>query len=137
MDVSNLVNYEHHYPLELVHPVTEEKIGITVQIRSVESDEAKRVLRKQLDKLYERRQRGKMIKGSAEIDREVEKVAACIAGWDWGDNTWHGEKPEFSTEKATEIPHSEGWIFGQVNEAANDISNFTPASATSSGKRSV
>ncbi|MGQ3299642.1 phage tail tape measure protein [Reyranella sp.] len=46
MDISNLVDYEQLFALELKHPKTDEPLGITFQIRSSGSERAKEVQRK-------------------------------------------------------------------------------------------
>lgn len=132
MDIAKLVDYESTFKLELVNPVTEEKVGITFEMRSVESAASKKVLRKHLDEVIERQQRNKLIKGADTIRRELEKVAACIASWDWGSNTYNGVKPELSMKKAVEILEEQGWIFAQASEACNKVANFTATSATPS-----
>jgi hypothetical protein len=125
MDISQVVDYEHLFALEIVHPKTEEPTGIVFQMRSSESAEAKKVQRKHIDTIYERRQRGKLIKGSAEVDREIERVASCIASWDWGDHEWKGQKPELSMKTAIEVLTEAGWIYAQAKEACDTVANFS------------
>ncbi|PSM18219.1 hypothetical protein [Nitratireductor sp. StC3] len=125
MDIAARFDYERHFPLELVFPDSEKKSGIVFQIRSASSGEAKKVVRKHLDKVTERRQRGKLIKGDMALQQELEKAASYIASWDWGDHTYKGEKPEFSFRKAVEILDEQDWVYEQVMEAANKVANFT------------
>ena len=134
MEVSGIIEYERLFSLELLHPSTEEPLGIKLQIRSAASKEAKAVLRKHLDENTERTQKRKLIKGSVLEQQELEKTASYIASWDWGSNTWRGKKPEFSMASAIEILEAEGWIYGQVSEAANTIANFTTDSVKNSPK---
>lgn len=136
MDIAALFNYEQTFPLELVNPATDEKIGITFQIRSAESDEAKKVQREQIDEMLERQQRGKLIKGEQAINRELEKAVSFVASWDWGENTYGGEKLEFSRKNVRRVLSEQGWIYGQVVEAGGNLRNFTTSSATSSAKAS-
>lgn len=125
MEISGLFNYEALFPLELVNPATDEKLGIVFQIRSASSPEAKKVLRKHVDEITERVQRGKLVKGETRLKHELEKAASWIAGWDWGGHTYGGEVPKFSFAKAVEILDREDWIYAQVAEAANNLANFT------------
>lgn len=125
VDLAKLFDYETTFPLDLKHPATEEKLGIRLQIRSSASSEVKAVIRKHLDANVERSQRGKLIKGSARLRQEIEKTAACIAGWDWGSNQYNGSVPEFSFARACDILDAEDWIYSQVAEAANNLGNFT------------
>jgi hypothetical protein len=98
-----------------------------MQIRSAGSDAAKKVLRQQTDRNLERRIKNKMPKSQQLEQEELEKAASYIASWDWGKHTWKGKKPELTMKTAMEILEAEGWIFGQVVEAANKIENFSPA----------
>ncbi len=124
MDLSKIVNSEQLYTLELLHPTTDEPIGVTFQIRSMDSDPAKAVQRKIIDETYERRRANKTIKAKETVTNEYRKAAACIAGWDWGENEYNGSIPQYSEEKALEILTEQDWIFTQVLEAANKLSNF-------------
>lgn len=134
MDVAGIFNYEQLFRLELTRPDTDEPIGITFMIRSASSKEAKEVIRKHLDAMTERQQRGKLIKGEMRLQQELEKAASWIASWDWGDNTYKGSKPEFSFKKALEILEAEDWIYAQVSEAANNLANFSTASGKPAAK---
>lgn len=134
MELSGLVEYERLYKLDLLHPVTDAPLGITFQIRSAGSREAKAVLRKHTDENTERAQKRKIIKGSVLEHQELEKAASYIASWDWGDNTWNGTKPELSMKTAIDILEAEGWIYAQVTEAASTIANFTATSEQPSKK---
>lgn len=125
MDIAGLFDYEALYELSLAHPKTEEPLGIVFMIRSASSPEAKKIRNQHVDVILERQQRGKLIKGKTAIQRELEKAASYIADWDWGENTYQGEIPEFSFKKAMEILESEDWIFEAVVEAANELGNFT------------
>jgi hypothetical protein len=136
VDIASIFDYEQTFPLELVNPTTDEKIGITLQIRSAESDEAKKVQRSQIDDMLERQQRGKLIKGEQAIGRELDKAVSFVASWDWGGNTYKGEALDFSAKNVRRVLSEQGWIFGQVTEAANSLRNFTTGSQTTSAKGS-
>lgn len=125
MELSNFIEYERLFVLELRNPLTDAPLGIVFQIRSAGSAEAKAVLRKHADKNLARLQKNKLVKSSDLEEQELEKAASYIASWDWGEHTWHGEKPKFSMEKAIEIMKDASWIYAQVVEVANDIANFT------------
>ncbi len=129
MEISNLVEYERLFTLDILHPVTEKPTGITCQIRSAGSKEAKAVIRQHTDDNLERSQKRKLIKGSTLERQEVEKAASYIASWNWGENTWQGKVPEDAFKAKVEVLEAEGWFFGQVVEAATTIANFTTASA--------
>ena len=125
MELSGIVNYERLFTLKLVHPVTDEPLGITFKIRSAGSKEAKAILRKHIDENLEYQRKNKTIKGEMLERQEAEKAASWIASWDWGDHTYKNTKPVLSMETAVQILMAEGWIYNQVSEAANTIANFT------------
>ncbi|MFG1413471.1 hypothetical protein V5G24_20385 [Xanthobacter sp. VTT E-85241] len=129
MDIASLFSHESLFPLHLKHPTTEAPLGIVFNLRSASSDEVKKIVRKHLDERTERSQRGKLVKGDTLIKHEVEKVAASIASWDWGGNSYKGEAPEYSLKKAAEILEAEDWIYAQVSEATNNLANFSTGSA--------
>ena len=132
MDISKLVDAEAIFDLELLHPVTDEPLGITMKIRSAGSDAAKRVLREHTNKQIERNIKGKKPTSEQLEAQELEKAASYIASWDWGKETYDGKVPVLSMKTAIEIMDKEGWIFGQVVEAANKIANFSPSSEQTS-----
>lgn len=134
MEISGIVEYERLYELNILHPVTEKPTGIICRIRSAGSHEAKSVLRQQTDANLERSQKRKLIKGATLEQQEIEKAAAYIASWDWGDNTWHGKVPEDDYKSKMDILEAEPWFFTQVVEAATSIANFTATSAKTSPK---
>jgi hypothetical protein len=132
MEISNLIEYERLFTLELVHPATEKPIGITCQIRSAGSKEAKAVIRQHTDDNLERSQKRKVIRGSTLERQEIEKAASYIASWNWGENTWQGQAPADDFRTKVAILEAEGWIFGQVVEAATEVANFTATSGRGS-----
>lgn len=132
MDLSKRVDYELLYDLELRDPDTDQPLGIVFKLRSAGSDAVKQILREQTNKNLERRIKGKMPKADQLEREELEKAAACIASWDWGSHTWKGKKPDLSMKMAMEVLDEQGWIFGQVSEAANKVANFSPASPATS-----
>lgn len=137
MEISGIVNYETLFTVDIKHAVTDESVGVVMKIRSAGSDEAKKILRSQTNKNLERRVKGKVPK-SEQLERdELEKAASYIESWDWGSNTYNGKVPELTMSIAIEILEKEGWIFGQVVEAANKIENFSQGSQKGSAKKSA
>lgn len=127
MDLSKIINNEQLYTMELLHPLTEEPMGVTFKIRSSDSAEAKAVQRRHIDEIYERNRSGKPLKAKDSIQRDIEKAASFVAGWDWGQKKYEGSVPEYSQEKVIDVLTKEGWIYLQVMEAANKLANFTQA----------
>lgn len=126
MAIANLVKYDSTFDLELTHPTTGEPIGVTFQIRSESSPEAKAVFRRQLDKYSQETQRKKTISSEKLEGFELEKKAACIAGWDWGGQEFEkgGGVLEHNTENCIKVLRYD-WIFTQVANASADLANFT------------
>ena len=135
MDLSQLVVPDQPYRLELIHPVNKEPLGVFFDIRSAESDEVKAVVRQSLNERMSKRART-MTAQDVE-DELIERAAASIMRWDWGDHELDGEKPKHSHAKACEVLRKYGWIFDQVSAAAEDRANFTRKSSKNSAKPSA
>lgn len=149
MDISQVIDYEKLFVLEILHPITDEPIGLTMEIRSSGSEKCKAIYRKHTDELLEMRYKGKRPKGKQSEKEELERTAACIASWNWGkapdkevdgqiipgeQATYRGEKPELTMKKAIEVLDRISWIYAQVKEAAGAQENFTPDSETKSSE---
>lgn len=128
MDLAKIFDYEKTVTLELKNPTTEKLVGVTMEIRSSSSPEAKRVQMEELDKQSERRQKGKLIKAEQAIKAEVRKAASCIASWDWGKIQYDGSVPELTMTNAMKILDEQDWIYEQVVDKAGSIANFTATS---------
>jgi hypothetical protein len=132
MDISQLVNSEDLFKLDLVSPVDDKPIGITFMIRSNASDAVKRVIRQHGDKFLGSRKKKLTI---SKVEEELlDKAAAAIASWDWGEHDWKGDKPVLTFETAREVVSEADWIYDQVSAASEDRANFTKSSQTGSAK---
>lgn len=118
MDISQLVQYERAFPLELKHPVTGEKVGVTFNVRHIDCSAATAVV--------DRQSAGEVLEASS-TDRSLEVLAACIESWDWGKHTFNGEKLELTPENALLVLKSSPWINRQVLAATGRIANFMNA----------
>jgi hypothetical protein len=132
MDISKLVNSEDLFELHLVDPKSEERLGIRFMVRSSESDAVKKVVRQHSDKFLSSRKK-KLTTDKVEAEY-LDRAAASIASWDWGDHNWKGSKPELSFELAREVVSEAGWIYDQVSAASEDRANFTKSSEKGSAK---
>src|SRR5690625_1284819 len=126
MAISDLVQYEATFDLDLKHPINGEDLGIVFHVRSAECDAAKKVLRVTLNKQLAAQKKGKNLSIQEGEEYELKRVSACMAGWDWGDQEFiKGEgAPEFTPENVDAVLKVE-WIYKQVSEAISDIANFT------------
>lgn len=127
MAIANLVQYDSTFDLELTHPLTGEEIGVLFKIRSDSSPEAKQVFRRQVDHYAQEQQRSKRVKSEKLEQYELEKKAACIAGWDWRGNDALEDGDgglEYNKANCIEILKVD-WIYNQVAAASADLANFT------------
>lgn len=126
MDISKLVNSEDLFELQILHPATEEALGISFMIRSAESNEVKKIVRQHSDRFLASRKK-KLTTSKVEAEY-LDKAAASIASWTWGEQQWKGEQPELSFDKAREVVEEAGWIYDQVAAASEDRANFMRSS---------
>jgi hypothetical protein len=132
MDIGKIVNREQLFDLELKHPGTDAPLGVTFMIRSMNSEEAKAVLREHTNANLKRTLKGKTVTAERLERQSLEEAAACIASWQWGGHTYHGSVPELDMKTAIRLLEVEDWIFQQVIAAARDIENFSQGSAKGS-----
>lgn len=125
MEISGLVQNEELFRLDVEHPKTGKPVGITIMVRSAGSDAAMAVVRQQTDGLLERQQRRKLIDAERVEENELDQAVSYVASWDWGSNTYEGQKPDSDPKTIRAIFRKEGWIYAQVVGAARDIANFT------------
>ena len=119
------------FPVELIHPVTSEPVGITFHIAPFEADAtADWYMRTQAQ--YERMKSGEVSADKiAEIDAQViiKRCAAAIRKWEWNDNSFGklGVNPECTIENRIAVLSAEGasWIVDQVFQAGVKAENFT------------
>jgi len=127
MDILSLIRSDQTFPLELLHPATEEPLGITVHIRSDQSDEVKRATRANQDKVNLRLQKGKTIKSAMGEANATERVMAMIADWEWNSDLplVEGEGKPDCNEKNKRLLAENDYFFDQIEEAATTAANFT------------
>ncbi|WP_174804349.1 hypothetical protein [Martelella limonii] len=137
MDISKLHDKSHLFSLDIVNPETDEPVGISMKIRSVSSDDVSAVIRRHTNENVELRQKGKTLSAKKLEEQEAEKTAACIASWDWGENTYGNlGVPADTWENKVKVLIEQGWIYQQVAEAANTFGNFTTQSGKAASKPS-
>lgn len=132
MDFSTLVDYEKLHELELLHPGTEEPLGVRFWMRSIDSAKAERVLLENTDKQIERFAKRKLPTATQGKKGELERLAACVARWEWGEHTFEGTKPELSLATAVRVFEKMPWVERQAREAAESVKNFTMPSGSGS-----
>lgn len=135
MDLAKRFNYEATFPLQIIDPVSKEELGIRFDIRSNSSPEAKRVERQILDEGMQSTIQGKTPDSASTVANEIRKAASYVAGWDWGEHSYNGKKPECSPEMVSKVLDEQDWLFSQVVGAARKLANFTGQPATTVAKR--
>jgi hypothetical protein len=124
MDISKILNREELFSLDLRGPDGEDLLCIRFMIRSAESDVVREVLRKHGNMFLATSRTKKLTAEKIEAEL-VEKAAAAIASWDWGEHEWRGQRnPELTFATAQDVLTEAGWIYDQVAAASEDRMNF-------------
>lgn len=131
-DLSKLVDTEHLYALHLHYPGNDAvMIPLTMQVRSSGSARVREINLRHGTERINKRVKGKNLDAGKLEREEYERVAACIASWEWGKDKdgnqfdWKGSVPELTMAKAIEVLSEAEWIYEQVKEAADNVANFT------------
>lgn len=137
MDIANIMDVEKPYTFELLHPATEEPVGVKITVRSLGADETLAQHKKYTDKDIERIHRRKIPTTDQLTVESIDKAVSYIIDWDWysEDFTWADKKkPEFNPRLAKQIMSHKnmGWFYEQVVKAATTVTNFIPPSETKS-----
>lgn len=123
MDISTLIPSERI--IEIKHPVSEQPLGVRVNIISLNDDRMKQIRRRFINKRIELEKRGKSFKADDIEANEIDLLVACITGWDWyGDITFNGSKPDFTELNVRNVLNSLSWFKDQVSEAVGDEKAF-------------
>lgn len=123
MDISNLKPVERI--VEILHPVTGEKLGITVSILSLNDERMAQIRRKIQNKRIELEKRNKTFKADDLEENELELLCASMTGWVWdGEADYHGEKPAFNEKNVKAVLKELPWFRQQITEAIGDEKAF-------------
>lgn len=118
-------------PIEILHPVTGEPLGITINILGRDSDEFKRVTTEQSRRRLKAMTKSGTFKADAVPVAEIEKdgVAALVAvttGWSPAIVIQPGEPASlFSKENCVKLYNRHPYIKEQVDAAVNERANFS------------
>ena len=123
MDLANIKPVERI--VEILHPGTGEKMGVSVQIISLKDDKLASIRRRIQNKNIEFQKRGKTLKASDIEENEMELLIGCITGWKWEpDADFNGEKPAFNEKNVRNILQELSWFKQQIQEAVDDEKAF-------------
>ena len=126
MNFSDVKATERQY--ELLHPKTDEPMGLTFTLRPDTSPEVKAFERNWLNQQL-RRSRGKMPTAEQLEQKQLEQVVASVAGWAWSKNArgedpdWQG-MPEFSVGKLREFLTEFSWAQKQLSQELGSEGDF-------------
>lgn len=110
--------------INIKHPATGEPIGVTVSIMSIDDERMKPIKRQIQDRKLKLEQRGKNFKAEEIEENGFDLAFRAMLGWDWGDNTFEGKKPEFSKAFAYVVFAKLSWFHNQIMEAISEEKSF-------------
>lgn len=122
MDISSIAPNER--VIDIVHPATEEPIGLKITLLPSSHENVKKVQRHQQNRRLQSR---KFNVTAEQLEAQgLELLVAAISGWEWsGDANFEGEVPEFNAENVRRVLKKADWIRDQVDkELANDAAFF-------------
>jgi hypothetical protein len=110
--------------LELKHPTSGEKIGLTLHLRSMDHPEMKKITRAISDRALKLRARGKFFTVD-EIEENTSKIiSASVYGWEWQEGgSIGGKTPKFDAKELANLL-AQKWPATQIDEALGDTSRF-------------
>lgn len=129
--------------LEIVHPVTDELLGINISLRPLDDDVMKKLSRKINDEKIALGKRGKTF-DAKKIEENTRLILfTAMTGWDWHkpiiepatdekpavygtQATFHGNSPPFNQETVYKVFDELPWFQSQVEEKLGDIKSFFP-----------
>lgn len=117
------------------------KLGVLIELRSINDPEMKRIKRKIQDEKSKLDQRGKILKAESIEENANEIIFQAILGWQWynptgnvgdkgydesADATFRGKKPEFNRASVLAVLNEPGldWFANQISEAIGDEKAF-------------
>lgn len=114
--------------VEIKHPATGERIGLTIHLMHEDSKPLQDLQRKWQNEALKTRGRG-LTAEKLEV-RTLERLVTATAGWEWGEDengepcTFNGEQPEFSAANVRKVYKDMTWIKAQVADALTDEATF-------------
>ena len=124
MDISS-VKPAPEMIIDIVHPATDEPLGIKVSVCSLDDDKLKNVKRKIQDNALLLQRKGKNLK-SDEIEANKNLICfTAMSGWSWeADATFHGEKPAFTKANVDRVFEELPWFRDQIEEKIGETKSF-------------
>ncbi|HRQ13086.1 MAG TPA: hypothetical protein PK205_07255 [Promineifilum sp.] len=110
--------------IEIIHPATNEPVGIRFTIVSLDDKKLARLKRQFTDKRLQAEARGRSVTAEQIEENENTLLFAAITGWEWYDADIDGEKPEFNRAKITFVLNEYPWIKRQLSEEVGAVERF-------------
>lgn len=123
-DIATLKPVEDTF--EVLHPVTEEPIGIRVTTMSPD-DERMKIAKREIQNFnLQKQKRNKTLKAVEIEDNETKLLSATVTGWEWygEDVSFEGSKPEFNIKNVKKVLTSISWFRDQLNEHLDNTKGF-------------
>lgn len=120
--------------VDIVHPVSGEKLGITISLMSYDDPRMKSVRRRITNRRLQLDARGKHFKAEELEENNHELCFSAMTGWSWdkspeGDEvTFNGKKPDFNKVNVFAVFEELPWFREQVDQAIADEKAFFTAS---------
>ncbi len=121
MDITNIKATSRK--VEIVHPETEERIGLRINLLPDTDPKVKKVQRAVQDKQFAKR---KLKLTAAQLEaNSFEQLVAAVDGWDWyGEADFNGEKPEFTEDNVRKVLEQAVFIREQLMDEFNNRESF-------------
>lgn len=109
--------------VEIKHPGTGEKIGVSVDLMSIDHPGMSEVTRNITNKNVKAHQKGKTI----DVDgNRFYMISSAITGWNWyGPKiNFKGSKPDFNQKNVKEVLTELPWFADQLHDELSDTASF-------------
>jgi len=129
MDISSIKPTEK--TVEILHPATEEEIGIRVTLISMDDPAMKNHKRQVQDRRLKKEQKGKALKSRELEDDMDELIFRAMKGWEWYKPegakqaaNFRGETPKFNRKNVLDVFAELPWFLDQLNEHLGEEKDF-------------
>lgn len=122
--------------IEILHPKTDEPIGLRVTMVSMDDDRMKRLRREITNRSQKLAQKQKSF-SAEEIDENANRILyTATTGWEWYNPTsgdsydpeaqarFNGEVPEFTQRNFLEVIKSLAWVKRQLSDELDEMKDF-------------
>jgi hypothetical protein len=113
--------------IEILHPKTEEPIGIRVSLVSIDDERLKKIKRNFLNERMRLEQRGKHFTADDIEDNRLIITFGAMTGWEWykDDLTLNGEKkPAFNQKNVYDVLKNCHFFSSQIEKEVEDEKAF-------------